>query len=180
MLKCGRVATRIPVEDLERFSVMVSEGYAWAGSTYRRGGYGVRMAARDTDDLRRIVWDAFGKPKRTLLHGQSWGGNVAAKAAELYAVSADGERNYDGVILTSGLLAGGILLLWVCWKMWRELRERAAEQPAWLRACDLLQAAIAARTILRNAFAILLPASNWISFARAVISATVSRMSVPR
>src|SRR5215468_3842063 len=22
------------------------------------------------------------------------------------------------------LLAGGILLLWVCWKMWRELRER--------------------------------------------------------
>jgi len=96
-----------PVEDLERFSVMVSEGYAWAGSTYRRGGYGVRMAARDTDDLRQIVWDAFGKPKRTLLHGQSWGGNVAAKAAELYAVSADGERNYDGVILTSGLLAGG-------------------------------------------------------------------------
>ena len=96
-----------PVEDLERFSVMVSEGYAWAGSTYRRGGYGVRMAARDTDNLRRIVWDAFGKPKRTLLHGQSWGGNVAAKAAELYAVSANGERNYDGVILTSGLLAGG-------------------------------------------------------------------------
>src|SRR6185369_8518939 len=24
------------------------------------------------------------------------------------------------------LLAGGILLLWVCWKMWRELREQAA------------------------------------------------------
>lgn len=23
------------------------------------------------------------------------------------------------------LLAGGVLLLWVCWKMWRELRERA-------------------------------------------------------
>jgi len=25
------------------------------------------------------------------------------------------------------LLAGGILLLWVCWKMWRELRQTAAE-----------------------------------------------------
>lgn len=96
-----------PVEDLDRFSMMVREGYAWAGSTYRRGGYGVRMAAKDTDDLRQIVWDAFGQPARTLLHGQSWGGNVAAKAAELYAVSADGSRNYDGVILTSGLLAGG-------------------------------------------------------------------------
>lgn len=96
-----------PVEDLDRFSMMVSQGYAWAGSTYRRGGYGVRMAARDTDDLRQIVWDRFGRPKRTILHGQSWGGNVAAKAAELYAVAADGSRNYDGVILTSGLLAGG-------------------------------------------------------------------------
>lgn len=26
------------------------------------------------------------------------------------------------------LLAGGILLLWVCWKMWRELREGSAEE----------------------------------------------------
>jgi YjbE family integral membrane protein len=28
------------------------------------------------------------------------------------------------------LLAGGILLLWVCWKMWRELRASAAEDMA--------------------------------------------------
>jgi YjbE family integral membrane protein len=28
------------------------------------------------------------------------------------------------------LLAGGILLLWVCWKMWRELRTSAAESHA--------------------------------------------------
>jgi YjbE family integral membrane protein len=28
------------------------------------------------------------------------------------------------------LLAGGILLLWVCWKMWRELRTTAAESHA--------------------------------------------------
>jgi YjbE family integral membrane protein len=27
------------------------------------------------------------------------------------------------------LLAGGILLLWVCWKMWRELRHAAYEDP---------------------------------------------------
>ncbi len=26
------------------------------------------------------------------------------------------------------LLAGGILLLWVCWKMWRELREGHADE----------------------------------------------------
>ena len=95
------------IDDLLRFSVMVREGYAWAGSTYRRGGYGVRMAAEDTDILRRIFWTRFGKPKYTLLHGQSWGGNVAAKAAELYAVAGDGQKNYDGVLLTAGVIGGG-------------------------------------------------------------------------
>lgn len=30
--------------------------------------------------------------------------------------------------LTGLLLAGGILLLWVCWKMWQELRTSAAER----------------------------------------------------
>lgn len=96
-----------PVEDLERFSVMVSEGYAWAGSTYRRGGYGVRMAAEDTDQLRQIFWDRFGRPAHTILHGQSWGGNVAAKASELYAVDGEGRTVWDGVLLTNGVLAGG-------------------------------------------------------------------------
>lgn len=96
-----------PLEDLERFSMTVKEGYAWAGSTYRRGGYGVRMAAEDTDNLRQLFWDSFGRPHRTLLHGQSWGGNVAAKTAELYARDAEGRVVWDGVVLTSGVLAGG-------------------------------------------------------------------------
>lgn len=96
-----------PVEDLERFAVVVKEGFAWAGSTYRRGGYGVRMAAEDTDQLRQIVWDYLGRPKQTLLHGQSWGGNVATKAAELYALDSDGRANYDGVVLTNGVITGG-------------------------------------------------------------------------
>ncbi len=95
------------LEDLDRFAVTVSEGFAWAGSNYRRAGYGVRSAAEDSDTLRQIFWSKFGRPKRTLLHGQSWGGNVAAKTAELYGVGKDGKRVYDGVILTSGVLGGG-------------------------------------------------------------------------
>jgi dienelactone hydrolase len=93
-----------PTEDLERWAVMVDEGYAWVGSSYRRGGYGVRMAAADTENARRLFVDRFGRPDRTYLHGQSWGGNVAAKAAETY-----GSRHgaYDGVLLTNGALAGG-------------------------------------------------------------------------
>lgn len=95
------------LDDLDRFAVMVRQGYAWIGSTYRRGGYGVRLAAEDTDNSRRLFWDRFGRPERTLLHGQSWGGNVAAKAAELHALDHEGRPNYDGVLLTNGVLSGG-------------------------------------------------------------------------
>ncbi|CAM3353834.1 DUF6351 domain-containing protein [Kibdelosporangium persicum] len=91
-------------EDLAEWSVMVHEGYAWAGSSYRRGGYGVRMAAADTENVRRLFVDRFGRPDRTYLHGQSFGGNVAAKVAETYGRKGGA---YDGVLLTSGLLAGG-------------------------------------------------------------------------
>ncbi|PAK27152.1 hypothetical protein CJD44_06000 [Streptomyces sp. alain-838] len=91
-------------DDLERWAVMVQEGYAWAGSAYRRGGYGARMAAADTENVRRLFTEHFGRPERTYLHGQSWGGNVAAKVAETY-----GRRPgaWDGVLLTNGVLGGG-------------------------------------------------------------------------
>ena len=95
------------VEDLQRYAITVAEGYAWAGTNYRREGYGVRSAAEDSDNLRKIFWARFGRPKRTLLHGQSWGANVAAKTAELYGRDATGKSVYDGVILTSGVVSGG-------------------------------------------------------------------------
>src|SRR5438105_15232202 len=65
------------------------------------------MAAEDSENVRRIFVQAFGQPKRTIIHGQSYGGAVAAKMAELYAVNPDGSRNYDAALLTSGLVAGG-------------------------------------------------------------------------
>jgi hypothetical protein len=95
--------------DLERFAVTVQEGYAWIASSYRRGGYGVRMAAEDSETARQIFVANFGQPRHTIVHGQSWGGNVAAKLIELYAVAPDGRRVYDGALLTSGVIAGGTL-----------------------------------------------------------------------
>lgn len=105
------------VGDLERWSVMVEEGYAWVGSSYRRGGYGARMAAEDTENVRRQFVGQFGQPAKTYLHGQSWGGNVAAKVLETYGGSPQGKHDkqgkrgkhgpYDGALFTNGLLAGG-------------------------------------------------------------------------
>jgi alpha-beta hydrolase superfamily lysophospholipase len=94
-------------EDLARWAVTVQAGHAWAGSTYRRGGYGVTMAAEDTERLRGIFVARFGQPRRTLLHGQSYGAGVAAKAAELYATAGGKRGPYDGVLLTGGVLGGG-------------------------------------------------------------------------
>ncbi len=93
-----------PTEDLARWAVMVDQGYAWAASSYRRGGYGVRMAAADTENVRRLFVARFGRPSRTYLHGQSWGGNVAAKVAETYGAKRGA---YHGMLLTSGNLSGG-------------------------------------------------------------------------
>src|SRR3546814_10834077 len=65
------------------------------------------MAAEDSEEARKIFIASFGQPRHTIVHGQSWGGNVGAKLIELYAVAPDGHRNYHGALLTSGILAGG-------------------------------------------------------------------------
>lgn len=91
------------VEDLQRWVVMVKAGHAWAGSTFRQGGVVVRAAAEDTERLRRIFVEHVAKPRRTVLHGQSWGASVAAKGAEMYTAG----KPYDAVLLTSGVLGGG-------------------------------------------------------------------------
>lgn len=99
----GPVKPERALDDLKRWSIWVRSGHAFAASTYRQGGVEVRAAAEDTERLRRIVLQHVLQPRQTLLHGQSWGGNVAAKAAE--SISASGP--YDAVLLTSGVLAGG-------------------------------------------------------------------------
>jgi len=95
-------------EDLERFIETVREGYAWVATTRRRGGFGVTQGAEDAEKARKIYVAAFGQPKFTIAHGQSWGGNVAAILIEKFnAPDASGKRPYDGAMLTSGVLAGG-------------------------------------------------------------------------
>ncbi len=90
-------------EDLTRWAVTVRAGYAWAGSAFAQPGVAVRAAATDTERLRRIVVAHVAAPKRTVLHGQSWGAGVAAVGAEMFTAG----RPYDAVLLTAGVLGGG-------------------------------------------------------------------------
>jgi pimeloyl-ACP methyl ester carboxylesterase len=87
-------------EDIKRWAITVREGHAWAGSVFRQGGFAVTTAAEDTERVRRIFVQHVAKPKRTLLHGQSWGAMVATRAAELYP------KSWEGILLTSGVVGG--------------------------------------------------------------------------
>ena len=87
-------------EDIMRWAVTVNEGHAWAGSVFRQGGFAVTTAAEDTERVRRIFVDHVAKPRVTLLHGQSWGGMVATRAAEMFP------KSWNGMLLTSGVVAG--------------------------------------------------------------------------
>jgi hypothetical protein len=94
-------------EDIARWAVLVKAGYAYAASVFRQGGVAVRSAAEDTERVRRIFVAHVAQPRRTILHGQSWGAGVAAKLAETHAGPGASRPPYDAVLLTSGVLAGG-------------------------------------------------------------------------
>jgi pimeloyl-ACP methyl ester carboxylesterase len=87
-------------EDIRRWAITLTEGHAWAGSVFRQGGFAVTTAAEDTERVRRIFVDHVASPRRILLHGQSWGGMVATRAAELFPAS------WHGILLTSAVVAG--------------------------------------------------------------------------
>lgn len=93
--------------ELRHHAVMVNAGYAWVNSSFRRPGYGVRMAAQDSESARQLFVGRFGKPRRTLVHGQSWGANIAAKMMEIQTPGENGVKPFDGAFLTNGMLAGG-------------------------------------------------------------------------
>lgn len=93
-------------EVLDRWDIMVRAGYALAANGFQPG-VEVRRAAEDTERLRGIFRTHIARPSMTILHGQSWGGSVAAKAAETYTRATVGEQPYDAVLLSAGVLAGG-------------------------------------------------------------------------
>ncbi|MDP2006700.1 MAG: hypothetical protein Q8K45_13570 [Rubrivivax sp.] len=96
----GPPSTKRNDEDIKRWAITVREGHAWAGSVFRQGGFAVTTAAEDTERVRRIFVEHVAKPRRTLLHGQSWGGMVATRAAEMFP------QSWEGMLLTSAVVAG--------------------------------------------------------------------------
>jgi pimeloyl-ACP methyl ester carboxylesterase len=120
-------------EDIKRWAITVQQGHAWAASVFRQGGFAVTTAAEDTERVRRIFVTHVAEPRRTLLHGQSWGAMVATRAAELFP------KSWEGMLLTSGVVAGPVtydfrLDLWVIYQYLCNNHPRPGEPqyPLWM------------------------------------------------
>ena len=92
------VAVQTPPAALRRY--LVTNGFAWAASSYSENGYDPGIGADDTLALKRYFAQTVGAPKRTYLAGASMGGNVVALALE----HQKGE--YDGALSLCGALGG--------------------------------------------------------------------------
>lgn len=80
--------------------LLISQGYAWAASSYSENGYVPGIGADDTLALKKHFAQQFGAPGRTYITGASMGGNVVALSLEHFAAE------YDGGLAVCGALGG--------------------------------------------------------------------------
>ena len=77
---------------------LVTNGYAWAASSYRTNGYDAKAGVMDTHALAKFFNGLVGKPKRTYIIGHSMGGHITGVAIEQYPKSFDGALPMCGVM----------------------------------------------------------------------------------
>jgi len=63
---------------------LVTNGYAWAASSYSKNGYDVRQGVKDTHALGELFNGLVGHPRRTYFTGHSMGGHITGVAIEQY------------------------------------------------------------------------------------------------
>src|SRR5947209_6492498 len=61
---------------------LVTNGYAWAASSYSKNGYDVRQGVKDTHALGELFNGLVGHPRRTYFTGHSMGGHITGVAIE--------------------------------------------------------------------------------------------------
>lgn len=77
----------------------ITEGYAWAASSYATNGYDVGQGVRDSYALIGLFREATGRSARSvIMSGESMGGQVTAVAIETYPRAFAGAMPYCGVL----------------------------------------------------------------------------------
>jgi pimeloyl-ACP methyl ester carboxylesterase len=109
LIVVARGATPVPATDLRTFgntrNLLRDGGLAVAATTYRSDTPFARDAMADVEELRKIFVAKFGRPKRTIVWGLSFGGLVAVRCAEQLGT-------FDGVVSLCGLVAGTLRSLY--------------------------------------------------------------------
>src|SRR5437764_799929 len=82
-------------------------GYAWAASGYRAWGYRPDWFLLDMLALKAHFINRFGKPRWTIIHGQSMGGHVSISSLELHPDA------YQGALIECGVIEGVGLVDWL-------------------------------------------------------------------
>jgi pimeloyl-ACP methyl ester carboxylesterase len=77
---------------------LISEGYAWAASSYSANNYVPGVGAKDTHKLIGLFVDLVGNPERVFITGHSMGGHVTGVAIEQWPDSFRGAVPMCGVM----------------------------------------------------------------------------------
>jgi pimeloyl-ACP methyl ester carboxylesterase len=81
-------------------SHLAAKGYAWAASSFRSGGYRPDLSLVDTLQVRDLFIREIGRPRWTIIHGQSQGGHIAIASLELHP------GVYQGALIECGVTDG--------------------------------------------------------------------------
>jgi pimeloyl-ACP methyl ester carboxylesterase len=83
---------------------LITNGYAWAASSYSQNGYEPGVGADDMLALQDVFAREVRQPARSYLYGQSMGGHVMALVMEQQPTAFDGALAECGAIGGSGIL----------------------------------------------------------------------------
>ncbi len=91
-------ALELTVDNHPLRAFLVSQGYAWAASSYSRNAYDPSQGAKDSHALAQFFNGRFGKPQKTYITGASMGGHVTTVMAEQWP------RSYAGAMPICGVM----------------------------------------------------------------------------
>ena len=77
---------------------LVTNGFAWAATSYSKNGYDVRQGVKDTHALGERFNGIVGHPRRAYLTGHSMGGHITGVAIEQYPQAYAGAMPMCGVM----------------------------------------------------------------------------------
>lgn len=79
-------------------ALLISQGYAWAASSYDRNDYDITSGVQSTHALLKRFNGIVDKPSRVYMTGASMGGHITAVAIEQYPNTFDGALPVCGVV----------------------------------------------------------------------------------